>query len=276
MKHTHAQKRLIKKYIFLLLCTLRNNSCKMMRNLFKRPRNCRRVVVLGAPGVGKTSILRRFLRDGFDDRYQPTSEDFLRKLYRIRGETYQIDILDASGERSFPAKRRLSILTGDIFLLVFSVDDRGSFEEVVALRNEIFGAKAALLNGREPTRVPTVVCANKVDLPAEEWAVSPADVRGVFETSAKDGQNLDSAFEALARRGGLPPETGPSRHRRVSLRSYQALWPGEGRRRGGWRPLRGAVTRWRRRPSFGSDLRRVLGPRGAKRRNGPLEKCPVQ
>lgn len=77
-----------------------------------KPQNCRRVVVLGAPRVGKTSILRRFLRDGFEERYEPTCEDFHRKLYHIRGETYQIDILDASGERSFPAKRRLSILTG--------------------------------------------------------------------------------------------------------------------------------------------------------------------
>lgn len=77
-----------------------------------KPQNCKRIVVLGAPRVGKTSILRRYLRDGFVEEYKPTSEDFLRKLFRIRGETYQIDILDASGERSFPAKRRLSILTG--------------------------------------------------------------------------------------------------------------------------------------------------------------------
>lgn len=77
-----------------------------------KPQNCRRIVVLGAPRVGKTSILRRYLRDGFVEEYKPTSEDFHRKLFCIRGETYQIDILDASRERDFPAKRRLSILTG--------------------------------------------------------------------------------------------------------------------------------------------------------------------
>lgn len=77
-----------------------------------KPQNCKRIVVLGAPRVGKSSIVRRYLRDGFAEEYNPTSEDFLRKLFRIRGETYQIDILDASRERDFPAKRRLSILTG--------------------------------------------------------------------------------------------------------------------------------------------------------------------
>lgn len=81
-----------------------------------KPQNCRRIVVLGAPRVGKTSILMRYLRDGFVEDYNPTSEDFLRKLFRIRGETYQIDILDASRERDFPAKRRLSILTGAYWL----------------------------------------------------------------------------------------------------------------------------------------------------------------
>lgn len=82
-----------------------------------KPQNCKRIVVLGAPRVGKTSILRRYLRDGFVEEYNPTSEDFLRKLFRIRGETYQIDILDASRERDFPAKRRLSILTGAYWLI---------------------------------------------------------------------------------------------------------------------------------------------------------------
>ena len=57
-----------------------------------KPQNCKRIVVLGAPRVGKTSIMRRYLRDGFVEEYSPTSEDFLRKLFRIRGETYQIDV----------------------------------------------------------------------------------------------------------------------------------------------------------------------------------------
>ena len=81
-----------------------------------KPKNCRRVVVLGAPKVGKTNIVQRFLHNEFEEKYQPTTEDFHRKLYQIRGETYQIDILDAAMEREFPAKRRLSILTGMSYL----------------------------------------------------------------------------------------------------------------------------------------------------------------
>ncbi|XP_041961161.1 GTP-binding protein Rhes [Alosa sapidissima] len=254
-----------------------------------KPQNSWRIVVLGAPRVGKTSILRRFLRDGFDEQYEPTSEDFHRKLYDIRGETYQIDILDASGERSFPAKRRLSILTGNIFLLVFSLDDRKSFEEVRALRTEILAAKTALLKSKERARVPTVICANKADLPENEWAVSRDEIMEVFgdgcaffETSAKDNVNLEQVFEALARRGGLPLETGPSQHRKVSIRSYQALragrQPGRGANKStGFEMPCGALYPLARRPSFSTDLRLVLGPHASSGKpSKPLERCQIQ
>uniref|UniRef100_A0A1A8DQ80 Small monomeric GTPase n=1 Tax=Nothobranchius kadleci TaxID=1051664 RepID=A0A1A8DQ80_NOTKA len=255
-----------------------------------KPQNCKRIVVLGAPRVGKTSILRRYLRDGFVEDYSPTSEDFLRKLFRIRGETYQIDILDASRERDFPAKRRLSILTGDIFLLVFSLEDRSSFEEVCDLRDEILAAKSKLTKFPVPghcaqLRVPLVVCANKVDLPDSERQVSTAEVLralgedcAYFETSAKDSTNLEKVFETLAKRGGLPTETGPSQHRKVSLRSYQAMrtelaaW--KGRQVAGRDDPCGTLYPLARRPSFTTDLRQVTGP--ARKSGKGLERCHIQ
>ncbi|XP_045895720.1 dexamethasone-induced Ras-related protein 1 [Micropterus dolomieu] len=257
-----------------------------------KPQNCKRIVVLGAPRVGKTSILRRYLRDGFVEEYNPTSEDFLRKLFRIRGETYQIDILDASRERDFPAKRRLSILTGDIFLLVFSLDDRSSFVEVCTLRTEILAAKSKLTKCSAPEpcaqpRVPLVVCANKVDLLESEREISKAEVLQVlgddcayFETSAKDSTNLEKVFETLAKRGGLPAETGPSQHRKVSLRSYQAMRTGRLPGKGGQTPRRddpcGALYPLARRPSFSTDLRQVIGPHTARKPGKALEKCQIQ
>ncbi|KAI5085152.1 GTP-binding protein Rhes, partial [Silurus meridionalis] len=243
-----------------------------------KPQNCRRMVVLGAPRVGKTAILKRFLRDGFDEQYEPTREDFHRKVYSIRGETYQVDILDASGERDFPAKRRLSILTGDIFLLVFSVDDRGSFDEVCALRSEISSAKAALLRSKaRGSSVPLVVCANKVDLPVEQHAVSRTEALlafaegcALYETSAKESRNLEEVFAALAERGGLPVETGPSRHRKLSIRSYHNILR-VARQRGGDAAC-GAVHPLARRPSFGTDLQLALASREEQTHSMKLRK----
>ncbi|KAI8494828.1 Dexamethasone-induced Ras- protein 1 [Branchiostoma belcheri] len=75
------------------------------------PKNCFRLVVLGTARVGKTAIVSRFLFNQYDDQYTPTIEDFHRKMYRIRGEVYRLDILDTSGVHPFPAMRRLSFLT---------------------------------------------------------------------------------------------------------------------------------------------------------------------
>lgn len=76
-------------------------------------KNCYRLVILGSSKVGKTAIVSRFLTGRFEDAYAPTVEDFHRKFYSIRGEVYQLDILDTSGNHPFPAMRRLSILTGE-------------------------------------------------------------------------------------------------------------------------------------------------------------------
>ncbi|XP_048030285.1 GTP-binding protein Rhes [Megalobrama amblycephala] len=246
-----------------------------------KPSHYRRIVVLGAPRVGKTAVIRRFLGDdGFEEHYEPTTEDFHSKLYHIRGERYQLDILDASKERDFPARRRLSILTGDIFLLVFSVTDRKSFTEVCSLREEIFTAKSKLAKSKENRQLPIIICGNKTDLNSSR-AVQHSDISQslgedsvFFEVSAKDSTNLEEMFEALAVLGGLPTETRPSLHRDISIHTYQALSSRKRNKRSMNEPC-GAVQPLARRPSFSSDLKRVMGPSTPKRCT-PIERCQIQ
>lgn len=175
---------------------------------------------------------------------------------------------------------------------MFSLEDRSSFQEVCALRAEILAAKSKLTRSAAPEhcaprRLPLVVCANKADLPEPERQVSTAEVLRALgedcayvETSAKDSTNLERLFEALAKRGGLPAETGPSQHRRVSLRSYQAMrteraaW--SGRQAAGRDDPCGTLYPLARRPSFTTDLRQVTGPLSAGRSGRGLEKCHIQ
>jgi len=75
-------------------------------------KNCFRLVLLGSSKVGKTALVTRFLDNRYDDKYTPTIENFHRKIYNIRGESYRLDLLDTSGNNPFPAMRRLSLMTG--------------------------------------------------------------------------------------------------------------------------------------------------------------------
>ncbi|KAF4012447.1 hypothetical protein G4228_003180 [Cervus hanglu yarkandensis] len=233
-------------------------------------KNCYRMVVLGSSKVGKTAIVSRFLTGRFEDAYTPTIEDFHRKFYCIRGEVYQLDILDTSGNHPFPAMRRLSILTGDVFILVFSLDNRDSFEEVRRLKRQILDTKSCLKNKtKEDVDVPLVICGNKGDRdfhrqvePHEIHQLVGADPRrcAYFEISAKRNSSLDQMFHALFAMANLPREMSPDLHRRVSAQHCEALHQkalqGKRLRRvGGDRddPL-GILAPWARRPSVHSDL----------------------
>uniref|UniRef100_A0A8B9QL77 RASD family member 2 n=1 Tax=Apteryx owenii TaxID=8824 RepID=A0A8B9QL77_APTOW len=170
-------------------------------------KNSYRMVVLGASRVGKSSIVSRFLNGRFEDQYTPTIEDFHRKVYNIRGDMYQLDILDTSGNHPFPAMRRLSILTGDVFILVFSLDNRESFDEVKRLQKQILEVKSCLKNKtKESADLPMVICGNKNDhseifrkvrSDEGENLVSSDENCAYFEVSAKKNTNVDEMFYVL-------------------------------------------------------------------------------
>ncbi|XP_063848984.1 GTP-binding protein Rhes-like [Scylla paramamosain] len=200
-------------------------------NMKPPAKNCFRLVVLGASRVGKTSIVSRFLNNKFEESYTPTIEDFHRKLYRIRGDVYQLDILDTSGNHPFPAMRRLSFLTGDLFILVFSWDSRDSWNEILRLREQIVETKQCVtssLSGSRRrlrggvTRVPMVIAGNKVDkehrvVTAEEVQkfVSSLSCCAYVDASAKMNYNVDKLFYELFVLANLPMEMSPALHKRV-------------------------------------------------------------
>ncbi|XP_025833963.1 GTP-binding protein Rhes isoform X2 [Agrilus planipennis] len=203
-------------------------------------KNCYRLIVLGSARVGKTCLVQRFLGGKFDDNYTPTIEDFHRKLYRIRGEIYQLDILDTSGNHPFPAMRRLSFLTGDIFIIVFSMDSRDTFEEAIRLREQILETKlsaaAASSTGgiarrKILPRVPMVIAGNKCD--KEMRTVTPEEAKNYcssqecctfVEVSAKRSYKVDEVFYQLFLNANLPLEMAPNHHKRVKrcMRSSNA------------------------------------------------------
>lgn len=180
------------------------------------------------------------------------------------------------------SKVMLSLFPGDIFLLVFSLDDRGSLDEVCELLNEITAAKPKLENLKHPAKIPVVICGNKADLKAQ-GAVRRSQVKQIlgedvafFETSAKDCNGLDDAFKALTSLGGLPIEISPSRHQLISINTYQSLCisgRGTGNRLRGHGAPCAAMDLLARRPSFTTDLQLVLT--SSTKRNKP-ERCQIQ
>ena len=88
--------------------------------------------------VGKTALAQRFLFNRYDDNYTPTIEDFHRKVYRIRGVPYRLDILDTSGIHPFPAMRRLSFITGKVSCRSSFYKPHTRFKAAVVRFNDTF------------------------------------------------------------------------------------------------------------------------------------------
>ncbi|XP_033160155.1 GTP-binding protein Rhes [Drosophila mauritiana] len=243
-------------------------------------KNCYRLVMLGSSRAGKSSIVARFLGNRFEEAYTPTIEEFHRKLYRIRNEVFQLDILDTSGYHPFPAMRRLSFLTGDLFILVFSMDSRESFEEVVRLRENILETKWAALNPgsgfkkKSLPKIPMILAGNKCD--RDFKTVQVDEVMGYIagqdncctfvECSARQNYRIDDLFHSLFTVSNLPLEMTPNHHRRlVSVFGAPSPLPPHGSAVGGTKKNAlsikrrfsdacGVVTPNARRPSIRTDL----------------------
>ncbi|OCT64470.1 dexamethasone-induced Ras-related protein 1 [Xenopus laevis] len=250
------------------------------------PKNCYRMVILGSSKVGKTSIVSRFLNGRFDEQYTPTIEDFHRKFYSIRGEVYQLDILDTSGNHPFPAMRRLSILTGDVFILVFSLDNRDSFEEVQRLKQQIMETKSCLKNKtKENVDVPIVICGNKVDrdfyreVQAHEieQLVGEDSKCSYFEVSAKKNSSLDEMFKALFTMAKLPSEMSPDLHRKVSVQYCEILHKKslKGKKVKEDGDAYGIVAPFARRPSIHSDLMYIRAKAIGGGQSKDKERCVI-
>ncbi|XP_034289129.1 GTP-binding protein Di-Ras3 [Pantherophis guttatus] len=156
-----------------------------------------RVVVFGAAGVGKSSLVLRFIQGTFRETYIPTVEDTYRQVISCDKSICTLQITDTTGSHQFPAMQRLSISKGHAFMLVYSVTSRQSVEELQPIYEQICQIKGDI------QKVPIILVGNKSDNPQREVGTSEGEVLATkwkcsfMETSAKMNYNVQELFEEL-------------------------------------------------------------------------------
>uniref|UniRef100_A0A8C7SAJ8 RAS related 2 n=1 Tax=Oncorhynchus mykiss TaxID=8022 RepID=A0A8C7SAJ8_ONCMY len=139
------------------------------------------------------------LQSYFVTDYDPTIEDSYTKQCVIDERAARLDILDTAGQEEFGAMREQYMRTGEGFLLVFSVTDRGSFEEIYKFQRQILRVK-------DRDEFPMILVGNKADLELqrqvtqEEGQQLARQLKVTYmEASAKIRMNVDQAFHELVR-----------------------------------------------------------------------------
>ncbi|KAH8200045.1 hypothetical protein TruAng_005767 [Truncatella angustata] len=162
-----------------------------------------KIVVLGDGAVGKTCLTTRLCLQSFVDTYDPTLEDSYRKQCVIDQQSCILEVLDTAGQEEYTALREQWIRDGDVYLLVYSISSRSTFEGIRKFYQQILQVK----RWSDHVDLPIVLVANKCDLPTQrivstqEGEAMARELKiGFLETSAKEGLNVEKAFYESVRR----------------------------------------------------------------------------
>lgn len=165
----------------------------------------RKVVMIGAGGSGKTALVNRFLTQKFSEQYIVTiGSQFAVKTVAVpdangRDVVVKLLVWDLAGQQRFDFIRGSYYRGSKGALLVFDTTRKSTFLELPKWIEETENSLGE--------RIPIILLANKVDL-LDERVITPEMGRGFaeqynlvayLETSALSGQNVEEAFQLLAR-----------------------------------------------------------------------------
>ncbi|MHA1264364.1 MAG: Rab family GTPase [Candidatus Helarchaeota archaeon] len=159
-----------------------------------------KILLLGDGGVGKTSLLLRFIDNTFDPDYKSTiGVQFMTRVVKFDNKHVKLIIWDIAGQSKHATYRHLYYKAANGIILVYDITRSQTFEN---LPRWLQDARVSI-----GSDLKIAVLGNKMDLEeirAVDWEAgklfTEQNNAEIFsETSAKSGQNVEAAFLALAK-----------------------------------------------------------------------------
>lgn len=164
-----------------------------------------KVLVIGEPSVGKTSIIKRYTEGFFSGTYRHTiGVDFaLKQIDWDTNTSVRLQLWDIAGQERFGAMTHIYYKEASAAICVFSLTHRHSFEAIARWKHDL-DAKVKLPSG---TPIPAFLVGNKNDLLAsakKEDQIGDVEIEafskemsfaGWFKTSAKENENIESLMQ---------------------------------------------------------------------------------
>jgi small GTP-binding protein len=157
-----------------------------------------KITVLGNTLVGKSALTYRYTSNKFPEDHDTTIEDQYKIKNTIEGYQCQIEILDTAGQDDYQSMLDTWISFGEGFVLVYSIDQKESFD-VLKDRYE------RIKRNKDEDKVPVIIVGNKCDL-EDKRKVMKEEVQNYaknekiqfMEASALKNINVKEVFTAVA------------------------------------------------------------------------------
>ena len=169
-----------------------------------------KIIVIGAPAVGKTSLVRKYTKGEFQKEYISTlGAQFSRYEEIIENNRIELIIWDIAGQQVFEMMRKKFYIGSSAGIVVFShaADESGSISEIQKWMDELRS------NCGE---IPVILFGNKIDLidvdklesndklvgsdSKIEQLIKKHGFMGYYKTSALTGEGVKEAFQSLVRK----------------------------------------------------------------------------
>ena len=120
-----------------------------------------KICLLGEGGVGKTSLVYRFIENRFSRDFKSTlGVNLLKKKVSIDGKEVSAQIWDLGGQQAYRKLRKLYLEGSQGALVIFDVTNQASFDNLDDWINSLVEIRG--------DKVPIVLIGNKIDLEANQ------------------------------------------------------------------------------------------------------------
>lgn len=153
-----------------------------------------KIVFLGEPKSGKTSLISAFIRGSGPTQQKPTLFENYMKEIEIDSLIYKLHICDTTGLGDFHRLKKMSFLNTDVFVLCVDSAEISSMQKTIKWIDDI-----------KKTNTPIVLCMTKKDDDKKytrediQKFVDDHRLQGLAEVSIYDKKSVKRLFEMLVR-----------------------------------------------------------------------------
>lgn len=178
-----------------------------------------KILLVGDSGVGKSAMLSRYVDEIYTEEFISTvGVDFKIKTVDIHNQVCKIQVWDTAGQERFKSITSVYYKGANGCIMVYDITNKDSFNNIHNWLLE--------LEKYAPKDIPILLVGNKSDMTKQRMVSEEDGIQlakdynlDFVETSAKDNNNIDTAFLSLSEK--IKVIQKPIRDKQIDISSFK-------------------------------------------------------